>query len=113
MLAVRGALKTMEGLPLKIFKKTEAFVLAKEIVMRCKPNIEMSVLRTLLYAEQKRDKQESRLQYSSGGNVFVIATPTKKEESKRSLKLLLDLLEITKNAMRDGLKALKAYGKRR
>lgn len=112
MLAVRSALKKMEGLPLKIFKKTEAFVLAKEIVMRCKPNIEMSVLRTLLYAEQKRDKQESKMQYSSGGNVFVLATPTKKEESKRSLKLLLDLSEMIKNTMRDGLRALKTYAKR-
>lgn len=112
MLVVRSALKKMEGLPLKIFKKTEAFVLAKEIVMRCKPNIEMSVLRTLLYAEQKRDKQENKLQYSSGGNVFVLATPTKKGESKRSLKLLLDLSDMIKNTIRDGLRVLKTYVKR-
>lgn len=79
MLVVREALKKMKGLPLKIFKKTEPFALAKEIVMKCRPNIEMSVLRTLLYAEQKRNKQESKLQYSSGGNVFVLATPSKKE----------------------------------
>jgi hypothetical protein len=112
MLAVRGALKKMETLPLKSFKKNECFALAKEIVTRCKPNIEMSVLRTLLYAEQKRNKPDSKLQCSSGQNIFVLATPNKREESKRSLKLLLNLSEIAKDRMRDGLKALKAHGKR-
>ncbi len=112
MLAVRAALKKMQKLPLKIFKKTESFALAKEIVMRCKPNIEMSVLRTLLYAEQRRDKQESKLQCSSGQNIFVLGIPTKREESKRSLKFVLDLSDIARSRMRDGLKAIRVHVKR-
>jgi hypothetical protein len=50
MLAVRAALKKMHSLPIKIFKKSGSFDLARLIVVRTKPNIETSILRTLLFA---------------------------------------------------------------
>lgn len=51
MINVRLAVKTMEGLPIKIFKKTASFIMAKEILMKSKVNAETSVLRTLIFAE--------------------------------------------------------------
>lgn len=50
MLNVRIALKEMEALPGKIFKKGPSFSLVKQVIMRVKPNIETSILRTILYA---------------------------------------------------------------
>ena len=50
MINVRLAFKEIEALPVKIFKKGASFGLVKEIIMRVKPNIETSILRTLLYA---------------------------------------------------------------
>jgi hypothetical protein len=57
MIRVRLALKEMESLPIKIFKKNASFGIAKEIVMRSKLNIETSILRTLLFAEEEKNRK--------------------------------------------------------
>jgi hypothetical protein len=67
MINVRIALKEMEALPGKIFKKGPSFSLVKQIIMRVKPNIETSILRTILYAEEhKVINNHSRLKFSRG-----------------------------------------------
>lgn len=69
----------MEGLPIKIFKKGGSFVMAKEIVIRSKLNIETSILRTLIFAEEQRTAKEGRLKYQRTDNLFVLPTPPKQE----------------------------------
>lgn len=80
MINVRLAVKTMEGLPIKIFKKTASFIMAKEILMKCKVNAETSVLRTLIFAEAQRSENTCKLSISRGRNVFVLPTPSDNDD---------------------------------
>lgn len=83
MINVRIALKEMEGLPVKIFKKGEAFGLAKEIIMRVRPNIETSILRTLIYAEERKgSNNNTRLKFSRGQNIFVFPEKSGRDEQQ-------------------------------
>lgn len=50
MLNVRNAFKQIESLPITLFKDTTSFKMAKQIIMKSKINVEISVLRTLLFS---------------------------------------------------------------
>lgn len=76
MINVRLAVKVMEGLPIKIFKKTATFIMAKEILMKSKVNAETSVLRTLIFAEEQRSENNTKMGICRGRNVFVLPTPS-------------------------------------
>jgi hypothetical protein len=83
MINVRIALKEMEGLPVKIFKRGQAFSLAREIIMRVRPNIETSILRTLIFAEERKGgSNNTRLKFSRGQNIFVFPEKSGREEQR-------------------------------
>ena len=85
MINVRLAFKEIEALPVKIFKKGASFGLVKEIIMRVKPNIETSILRTLLYAEEsKASNNNTKLNFSRGQNVFVFPERSGKDDHQNS-----------------------------
>lgn len=108
MLAVRAAVKAMDSLPIKIFRKGSSFGLAKEIVMRAKLNIETSILRTLLFAEEQKTRQESRLQCTSGQNVFVLPSPPRRDNGLQR-KALLELVQLVKVPTKRAVRAFKTH----
>lgn len=108
MLKVRAALKRIQNLPIKIFKKSSSFGIAKEIVLRLKPNIETSILRTLIFAEEQRVGKESKLSCSSCQDVFVLPTRGRKDEV-RSRRALIDLAGLVKSHTKRAVKAFEAH----
>lgn len=113
MINVRLAVKDMEGLPIKIFKKTASFIMAKEILMKSKVNAETSVLRTLIFAETQRSENSTKMGISRGRNVFVLPTPSEKDDGSAKREAIMKLWDLMAVPVRNAVRAMRQHWQNR